>query len=766
MSLVCSRCRMIAFGCGLSAVLALPVSPAGADDGQPAADRSGHRPRVGLVLAGGGAKGGAHVGVLKVLEELHVPVDCIAGTSMGALVGAGYAAGLPAADLEEFLTGIDWEAVVGGIGRRPLEPIAQKRLTLAASSGIDLGVRDGRIVTPSGLTNTSGIDDLLRTYVARARMVSDFDRLPIPYRAVATDMVTGKMVVLDHGDLALAMRASMAIPGAFAPVVWDKYILADGGQVRNIPVDVARETCAEVVIVVNLVEPETPPEKLVEATQLLARSMDVMLTANEVIQLETLTDRDVRVDVEMGDIGTADFTRVPETIPLGEVAARKVADRLAAYAVPEPEYVAWRDRVTMRQDVEARVAGVRFEGLERVNPEYLRSMTTIEPGDSVNIEAISDDAMRMSALNDVDSVAYRLDGDTANPTLIWWPAESSLGPNVLSPSLGIHASGRGDMKFVLGVQYVRHWLNDRGGQWINNVQVGYEAVLSTSLYQPFDVAQRFFVEPGLFATRTAEDLYVDTERVAEYRFTDLGGQIDLGVNLGQTGQLRVGYVNTRRKAQVQTGVATLPEIDVRFEDADTRDAGIAASAIYDSRERESFARRGMAAAVQYVQSDESLGAERDWNRIEAGFRKAVPFGRNAMWISLAGGTSFGDDELPGDRAFSLGGPRTMPAYQFDELRANEYWLADVNVLWRIANLLAVREQAIYAGIGLQAAGLYERVDLVPDGEIYSVSLSVGGPTPIGTLTLGVAGSEDSWGFWLALGRPVGSGSILNDGLFR
>jgi len=171
----------------------------------------------------------------------------------------------------------------------------------------------------------------------------------------------------------------------------------------------------------------------------------------------------------MGDIGTADFTRVPETIPLGEVAARKVADRLAAYAVPEPEYVAWRDRVTMRQDVEARVAGVRFEGLERVNPEYLRSMTTIEPGDSVNIEAISDDAMRMSALNDVDSVAYRLDGDTANPTLIWWPAESSLGPNVLSPSLGIHASGRGDMKFVLGVQYVRHWLNDRGGQWINNV---------------------------------------------------------------------------------------------------------------------------------------------------------------------------------------------------------------------------------------------------------------------------------------------------------
>jgi NTE family protein len=718
------------------------------------------------VLAGGGAKGGAHVGVLKVLEELHVPVDCIAGTSMGALVGAGYAAGLPAADLDAFLRGIDWEAVVGGVGRRPLEPIEQKRLALVAGSGIDLGVKDGHIVTPSGLTNTSGIDDLLRTYVAQARMVADFDRLPIPFRAVATDMVTGKMVVLDHGDLALAMRASMAIPGAFAPVVWDRYILADGGQVRNIPVDVAREMCADVVIVVNLVEPETPPEKLVEATQLLARSMDVVLEANENIQLETLTDRDVRVDVEMGDIGTAAFTRVPETIPLGETAARKVADRLAAYAVPEAEYVAWRGRVTTPQQVEARVAAVRFEGLEWVNPEYLRTLTTIKPGDKVTIEAISDDAMRMSALNDVDSVAYRLEGDAANPTLVWRPQEASVGPNVLSPSMGIYASGGGDMKFLLGVQYVRHWVNDRGGQWINNVQVGYESVFSSSFYQPFDVAKRFFVQPGLFATRTDEDLYVDTERVAEYRFTDLGGGVDLGVNLGRTAQLRVGYLNTKRTAEVQTGIATLPELDVQMEDADARDAGIAASAMYDSRERESFARHGMAAALQYFQSDESLGADRDWNRIEAGLRKAVPFGRNAMWISLAGGTHFGDDKLPADRAFSLGGPRTMPAYQFDELRAGEYWLADVNVLWRIANLVAVRNQAIYAGVGLQAAGLYERVDLVPDDEIYSASLSVGGPTPLGTFTLGVAGSADSWAFWLSLGRPVGTGSILNDGLFR
>ena len=217
MSFVHSRSRMIAFGCGFSAVFALPAAPAGAD-GRAAADHSGHRPRIGLVLAGGGAKGGAHVGVLKVLEELHVPIDCIAGTSMGALVGGGYASGIPAAGLEEFVTGIDWKSVVGGVGRRDLQTMEQKRAGVTYSNDLELGLQEGRVVLPAGIVNTSSIEDLLRTYVARARAQTDFDKLPIPYRAVATDMITGGMVVIDSGDLATAMRASMAIPGAFAPV--------------------------------------------------------------------------------------------------------------------------------------------------------------------------------------------------------------------------------------------------------------------------------------------------------------------------------------------------------------------------------------------------------------------------------------------------------------------------------------------------------------------------------------------------------------------
>ena len=538
------------------------------------------------MLAGGGAKGGAHVGVIKVLEREHIPIDCIAGTSMGALVGAGYASGLPAGELETFIAGIDWRAIVGGAGRRSLEPIEQKRLLNASNSAIGLGVIEGRVVTPSGFSDTSAIDDLLRTYVARARAVSDFNKLPIPFRAVSTDMVSGKMVVLDHGDLAMAMRASMAIPGAFAPVVSEGRILADGGMVRNIPVDVAREMCADIVIVVNLVEPETPPEKLVESTQLLVRSMDVMLASNEIIQLETLTERDIRIDVPMGDIGTADFLRVPETIPLGEAAAQSMVERLRAYAVPEPEYMAWRQRATQRQQVEAKVVDVRFDGLKWVNENYLRTLTKVDPGQTVTLDMISNDALQMAALTELDSVAYRLEGDPSNLTLVWLPEEASIGRNVLRPSLGIYTPGTGEPKFQVGMQFVRSWVNDRGAQWRNNLQAGYETSIETSFYQPFDVAQRYFVEPGIAATRSLEDVFNDGERVATYKFVDVTGNVDFGMNVTRNFQMRAGYLFTDRSAEASTGPVLLPEIDAI-------DAGITASIMFDSREVSRFATDGI-----------------------------------------------------------------------------------------------------------------------------------------------------------------------------
>ena len=741
---------------------ARPVAAAAGDP--PAVAANATRPRIGLVLAGGGAKGGAHVGVLKVLEEMHVPIDCIAGTSMGALVGAGYASGIPADELQKFIVGIDWKSVVGGQGRRDIEPIEQKRQGVTYSNQLELGVRKSGIAMPGGIVNTSSIEDLLRTYVASARMQSDFDKLPIPYRAVATDMVSGQMVVLAKGDIATAMRASMAIPGAFAPVMMDKYILSDGGMVRNIPVDVARNLCADVVIVVNLVEPAADPAKLQTATQLMSRSTDVMIQANEQLQLQTLTDKDVLIDVHMGDIGTADFERIPDTIPLGEKAAREQMTALAKYSVPPEEYLAWRRHVTSSQEIEARLAGVRYEGLERVNPAFLEQQAQVHAGDVVDTAQISKEAQRMSVLQDFESVEYRLEGDPKNPTLVWLPHEKRYGPDYLKIDLGMYASAGGDVAFAIYGKHNRNWLNALGAEWRNEVQLGGDSFISTSLYQPLDAAHRFFVEPRFFWKSSVEDIFYDNDRIASYRFGDTMGQVDFGVNFGKAAQARLGYVYDRRRVTLNTGARLLPETD-------RNDAGISLSGTYDTRDTPFNPTRGLAIALEYMRSDEALGSDLTWDRAELGVGLAVPLRRDVLWLTLAGGSDL-NGSLPVDRYFALGGPGSFPGLELGEMRVNGYWTASTGYRWKFKDIMSIRGQALYAGISLEAGATYNDAATMfgADGrrtDIYGGSIYLTGRTLVGPLTVGLGGtSTDSWSLWVAVGRPIGRGTILEKGIFR
>jgi NTE family protein len=711
------------------------------------------------VLAGGGAKGGAHVGVLKVLEQMHIPISCIAGTSMGALVGGGYASGIPAAELEKFVTTIDWKKVVGSQGRRDLQPIEQKRAGTTYSNDFEFGLTSDGIAIPGGLVNTSNIEDLLRSYVATARLETSFDKLPIPFRAVATDMVTGTMVVLDQGDLATAMRASMSIPGAFAPVMMDKLILSDGGLVRNIPIDVARNLCADVVIVVNLVEPSVDPKRLQSAMQLLSRTMDVMIEANETLQLQTLHPGDVRIDVEMGTITTSDFERVPETIPLGEAAARKMSAELARYAVPEAEYLAWREKVTRSQEFEAKLAGVRFEGLKRVNPDYLASRDSMKAGDLVDSATISLEAQRMSVLQDFDSVGYRLDGDRVAPTLTWLPREKTWGPNYLRADLGVYASLDGDLSFALYARHARTWINRLGGEWRNEVQIGEEFLLGTGVFQPLDEAHHWFIEPNVSYGRTFENIFRNDERVARYQFSDAIAKLDVGLNMGRFAQARVGYAYDARKVAVDIGTALLPEIS-------PRDAGITVSGEYDSRDTAFSPTHGLAAALEYMASDDALGGDRNWQRAELGVGVAVPLRRDVLWVTAAGGTGI-NGNLPPDRAFTLGGPGSFPGLELGELRVGGYWTMGTSYLWNFKDVLPIRNLALYAGIQLVGGAVYDRNDGEPSEGIYGGSVFLTGRTMVGPLTVGIgATSTDSWSIWFSVGRPVGHGTILERGIFR
>jgi NTE family protein len=364
----------------------------------------------------------------------------------------------------------------------------------------------------------------------------------------------------------------------------------------------------------------------------------------------------------------------------------------------------------------------------------------------------------MAALDDLEGVEYRVEGDPSHSELLWQPMEKEIGPNYLRPSVGLYGSGQGDLIFQLDLQHIRRWLNSYGGQWRNRLALGSFTGLETSLYQPLNVSQIFFIEPQASVSRSLEYVYSDYHRVAQYTFKDFGGRFDFGANLAESGQIRVGYLNYKRDVDVYTGSPELPTVR-------DRDAGPGAQLIWDTREQESFSNNGVAAEVQYVKSDTGWGATRDWERLEGAVRKLLPAGKNLIWLTAAGGSDLGST-LPPDRAFGLGGPQSFPGYNPDEIRARRYWLVQGEFLMHVADILPIANQALYGGIGVEGAEVFDRLDPVPDGKLYGISAYFGGRTPIGTLTLGVGKASGSWAGWVTLGTPVGTGSILNQPLFR
>jgi NTE family protein len=763
--------------CAVAALLlagAVPASPARADSrsvaaeasvpvGAPAARpnddvrpaRAAPRPRIGLVLGGGGAKGAAHVGVLSVLEELHVPVDCVVGTSVGALVGGTYASGADAAEIEEAIGAIPWENTIAFQGQRVKAPVRRKLGAVTYSNNLEFGIGRQGVATPTSIINTQYIDQTIQQLVSRSHGEQDFDRLAIPFRAIATDMQTGDMVVLHSGNLAQAMRASMAVPGVFSPVTIDGRILGDGGLSRNVAVDVARATCADVVIAVALSEPVPTPEELLSPLNMVRRTIDVLIMANEKQQLETLTPADVKIVIDTGAVGPTSFDKVGDAIPLGREAALEQRAALARYALPQAEYRAWRGSVSRPEHGPVRLAGVEVTGQKRVNPDYVRDVVGLEAGEVVDEQQISEHVDRLYALSDFETVRYALIGERDQPVLELDLQEKSTGPNALRFDVGLYMGTDANTAFTIAGNYLRTWINPAGGEINASMRLGRTSGLDAWLYQPLDPQHRWFVEPGIRLQRSLEDFYIDGNAVARYDLRHAYGFADAGRTFGATGELRAGL---RFGAQWADRNIASPEFPAHLED---RYGGLALRYVYDSRDHIALARHGVLAGFTYFDSDERLGGEFDYRRLEAMATLALPVGGDVAYLRGSGGTSLGTD-LPVYDQFVLGGPISMPGLNLGELRGQSYWSAKAGYLRKIADISALFGQSVYLGFALTVAEMQDRLDEVAADPIYSGEVLLGGRTPLGPVTLSLsAATEGGWQLVFGLGRPIEEGAITD-----
>jgi NTE family protein len=706
------------------------------------------RPRIGLALSGGGARGAAHIGVLKVLDELRVPVHCVAGTSMGSVVGGSFAAGTTPAEMEAVISKTDWDTVF--VDRPPRGEIAirRKQDDYKHLFAPEFGFRDWTIQLPKGVVTGVTIESFLRYLTEQARDVQDFSKLPIPFRAVAADISTGEAVIIDRGSIAQAMRASMAIPGAVDPVERDGRLLVDGGIANNLPIDVVRKLCGDVIIAVNIGTPPLKREEITSALSIVGQLVNLLGKDSVDRQLATLTPRDVLIAPDLGDISSGSFERQPEAIQIGAAAARKASDELKRYSIPEAEYAALRKtQIVARAGSLGKVDEIRFEGIKRTNPEVLEALVQSQPGEELTEEKIAADLRRIFGRGDFDGVDYTIDRGP-RPALVFTVREKETGPDYLRFGLGLASDFQGESNFNALVQYRRTWLNRLGGEWVAEAQLGQNTYLFTEFYQPVEARARGFVAPYARVGQYTRGVFVGDDRVAEYRVSEALGGIDLGATLGTWGELRVGPLWREFDAEVDTGSPVLPDVKANA-------SGVRARLFGDRLDTPWFPRSGHRLIANAFAGLSTLGADDDYQKLDARWTGAHSFGPHTVAASLAGGTDLGSGLPPYD-SFVLGGPFMLSGYRIGQFSGKNMAYGSLSYYNQVLRLPSLLGSGVYIG----ALGEVGRMGGVfteggaSTGTLWSGSIFVGAETFLGPAYVGFAtagGGNNS--FYLLLGAP-------------
>ena len=745
--------------CALGLTVTAAAQEASSSANARAAD--GQRPKIGLVLSGGGARGAAHIGVLKVLEELQVPIDLIVGTSMGSIVGAAYATGLSTEEMEKVIKTITTDRLFTDNPPRQDQTMRRKDDDLRPYFVPELAVTSDGVLLPKGLVTGVALEGELRRLV-QVTSARSFDELPIPFRAIATDIGTGEMVVLKEGSVVQAIRASMSVPGAVAPVEMGRRQLVDGGLVRNLPVDIARAMGAEVIIAVNLGTPLLKPEQITSALTVSVQMLNILTEQNVGRSLAELTPRDILILPELGDYSAADFDNLVKTVPIGEAAARKVSDRLRAFSLSPAQYAGVRAKQVIPGVAQTRtIDAIRVEGTRGVNEAVVLQAMQTRIGQPLDSETIDLDMRRIFGGGDFETVNYAIDETDGKRTLVVLVKEKPHR-NYVRFGLELEAALGRQADFNLLASHRMKWLNSFGGEWRNDLILGRDVLVQTELYQPLSTQHYFFVAPRLRYTIDRFDLYADDLRIAEYGQEIAGVGVDLGVNFLQYGEARVGAFVGRRSFDLRSGgLVVLPgdgEV-LSLPNSGRLDVGaFTFSATLDRLDSISFPRHGYYARANLYDSSSLLGAEETYTRWNAVLSAPVTIGRHTIEGLIAGGNRIGSNEVPIYDQFELGGFLNLSGLSRAQLRSDRFVFGRLVYRSQVAKIPVVED--VHVGLSIEGARLNPVIPIwrgkIVSGDInvYAGSVFVGIDSPLGPLYLGFGyANSDNKAVYLFLGRP-------------
>jgi NTE family protein len=546
------------------------------------------------------------------------------------------------------------------------------------------------------------------------------------------------------------MRASMAVPAAFAPVEANGRLLVDGMLVRNLPVDVARNTCADVVIAVQVGAPATTRNQLGSFLSVAQQAMNIAVAANERAQVATLTDRDVRIRVELEDVSSSDFSKVPEAIPLGEAAARAAAPALARYSLSPAQYAAWRtDLGKLAEPPKPVIDEVRVTGLEVTNPNVAHAQIESKPGDVYDPAKARADADRLVARGDYTAVGYGIATERGRNILAFDATEKPWGPEYVNFDLNLSTDFIGDTQWGIRLDYEKRWINALGGEFRSSVQLGSPNAFAAQFYQPLDVAQRFFVAPVFSAKQQLSYLYHGDDALGQYDTRRIGASLDIGAALASWGEVRLGLVREEVDGRVKTGDFLLPDPG--------RHAlgGVAARFAYDSVDKRLFPSEGIRANATAYSSQPWLGADRRYETVAFDGAITNTWQKNVWQLALRGGSDLGS-RAPFYDQFKVGGLFNFSGYRYEQLVGREFVFAGLLYRRRAAFLNETLGTAIYSGVSLETGNVYRRIDgTAATGILFGGALFLAVDSKVGPIYLAYGRSEGGHSaLYLYLGSSV------------
>jgi NTE family protein len=504
-----------------------------------------HRPKVALVLSGGGARGFAHIGVLRALRDMHVPVDMVVGTSMGAVVGGSYAAGNSVQELEKMVRTTDWDSVLADRPARDDLTFRRKEEDVLLPSRIEFGVSLSGAALPPAAAGNAALEAALLRLLPDNMQNQPSDKLALPFRSVASDLLTGDMVELRDTPLFLSMRASAALPGVFAPVRVKQRLAVDGGLVRNLPVDLARAMGAEVVIAVNVGTPLAGEEELGSALGVAQQMLAILTEQNVKRSLQELGPQDILISPDLTGISFLDFRQHEKTMRIGLRAAQALAERLRPLAVPADEYAVLEDqRLAMPAAGNRALPLVKLtvepQDASQIHPETLLAQSGLHVGKKVTPEQVRQAGIRLYGRGDLDRVETQISDDDGQRSVVIRPSEAGWARRRLRLGLELSSDFADSNNFNIGFLHVASSLNDWGAELRTAARVGTQRSLGLQLWQPLAAGSDWYVEPSMQYGASSTDLFDQGRRLARLSTRGLGASFVLGRQFSNWGDLQVG----------------------------------------------------------------------------------------------------------------------------------------------------------------------------------------------------------------------------------